>query len=188
MGSKLHSTILIVFATLSLALSASIVGSPFIFGGERAKENQFPYLVSLRVLRDGEFKHECGAAIISDRYILTAAHCYSPEINSEGYRISIAAHTLDESGIQYEVKRFILHPEYDSVAKANDIALIQTKDFIQFNKTISVIRVNPEFIDGHDKAIIAGWGDSDVSMLFLVFFNIHSEDLTIRIFRMVIKD
>lgn len=164
MGPASYSPIAILLVSLSGALSASM--GTFIYGGERATENQFPYLVSIRVLRDGEFKHECGAAVVSDRYVITAAHCFSPEVNLEGYRLSIGAHTLDDEGVQYTVKRFVLHPNYDQPAQENDIALIQTRDFIQFSKNTSVIGVRRDFIDKHEKAVIAGWGDSEVRLTF----------------------
>ena len=42
-----------------------------ILGGEEASKNGFPYACSIRV--DGA--HTCGGSIISNRNILTAAHC-----------------------------------------------------------------------------------------------------------------
>lgn len=42
-----------------------------VIGGSDAQEGQFPYQISLRV--GGE--HVCGGTIISNKFILTAAHC-----------------------------------------------------------------------------------------------------------------
>lgn len=42
-----------------------------VVGGNDAVRSQFPYQISLR--RD--HSHVCGGSIISNRYILTAAHC-----------------------------------------------------------------------------------------------------------------
>lgn len=44
---------------------------PRIVGGQNAKNNQFPYQISLRL---NNF-HTCGGSIISKNYIITAAHC-----------------------------------------------------------------------------------------------------------------
>lgn len=42
-----------------------------IVGGKDADIEDFPYQVSLRFLDD----HFCGASILSEKYVLTAAHC-----------------------------------------------------------------------------------------------------------------
>lgn len=58
------------------------VGFPFkiddrIFGGQEAAVGQFPYQVSLRFLMEpaSGFVHVCGGSIITNRFVLTAAHC-----------------------------------------------------------------------------------------------------------------
>lgn len=45
-----------------------------IVGGSNAKEGQFPYIVSLRYIPKNE-KHYCGGSIISNSYVVSAAHC-----------------------------------------------------------------------------------------------------------------
>ena len=42
-----------------------------IIGGEEAENHEFPWAVAL--LEGGW--HVCGGSVISDRYVLTAAHC-----------------------------------------------------------------------------------------------------------------
>lgn len=44
---------------------------PRIVGGQNAKNNQFPYQISLRLNN----YHICGGSIISKNYVITAAHC-----------------------------------------------------------------------------------------------------------------
>lgn len=43
-----------------------------------AREGQFPWLVSFQVKKnDGSLAHFCMGSFISDRWILTAAHCFA---------------------------------------------------------------------------------------------------------------
>lgn len=44
-----------------------------IFGGEMVNQNEFPFIASLRYIRSA--KHFCGGSIITENWILTAAHC-----------------------------------------------------------------------------------------------------------------
>lgn len=46
---------------------------PRIVGGQDAKDNQFPYQISIRLNN----RHICGGTIISKAYVVTAAHCVS---------------------------------------------------------------------------------------------------------------
>lgn len=44
-----------------------------VVGGADAPEGAFPFIVSFRWADDG--RHRCGGVIISEYYVLTAAHC-----------------------------------------------------------------------------------------------------------------
>lgn len=69
-------SVAVVFACFSLALSAPQPqdvqkSDSRIVGGHSTTIEEFPYIVSLR--KAGS--HTCGAVIISEDYLVTAAHC-----------------------------------------------------------------------------------------------------------------
>lgn len=66
-------------------------------GGQDAEEGQAPFQCSMQVNK----QHYCGCAIISSKFLLTAAHCYKTY-----YKFQI----IPQKNLQYEnwLRRFIL--------------------------------------------------------------------------------
>jgi secreted trypsin-like serine protease len=59
------------FFLISLATAFRIEGEKRIVGGQEAASEQFPSIASLRNRAND---HICGASIISNRWLVTAAH------------------------------------------------------------------------------------------------------------------
>lgn len=93
-----------------------------IIGGYEAKIGQWPWLVSLR--DDGE--HQCGGSIINRQWVLTAAHCFKRTSNPSSWTVVTGEHDRSVSeGHEVEVGvNRIFMPEYDSLTRVNDIALL----------------------------------------------------------------
>lgn len=66
---KMEGQMLVVF--LISAINAEHQSAERVIGGSDAQEGQFPYQISLRV----GGSHVCGGTIISNKFVLTAAHC-----------------------------------------------------------------------------------------------------------------
>lgn len=62
-----------MFTTFSFQECGIINTKNRIVGGEETQVNQYPWMALL--LYSGRFY--CGASLINDRYVLTAAHCVS---------------------------------------------------------------------------------------------------------------
>ncbi|KAG4070167.1 hypothetical protein HA402_003857 [Bradysia odoriphaga] len=75
---------IIVVATGSTDLAAA-PNIQRIIGGNEAARYQFPYMVSLYIHPSNGF---CGGSLITDRTILTAAHCIKQDVASEIGRAS----------------------------------------------------------------------------------------------------
>ena len=108
-----------------------------IVGGRRALPNEYPYQVALETERrslwsgSSSFRQFCGASILNDRWIVTAAHCLQRQ-NVDRLRGVIATNSLrdmNRSSVTFE--KMIIHPGYNSFSVRNDIGLLKTRQSIQ---------------------------------------------------------
>lgn len=100
-----------------------------VMGGCAVSISDFPWMVSLnRASAGNRFDgHFCGATVIADRWVLTAAHCVdsmSPN-NPAGLEVYANSASLQGGGIAYDVDRIYVHAGYQGVG-LNDIALLET--------------------------------------------------------------
>lgn len=160
----------IVFLLL-LTVSGSMTDFvPLIHGGYKAVKHQFPFLVSLRKLDStGIYKHDCGATILSNRFLVTAAHCWDNKLTLDDYIISCGPHKKEDEGEVYSIEEFIKHPGYDANRKFNDIALIKLKTPIGFSEYVKPVEMGREYIKENIDVIAIGWGESEVSFKTLSY-------------------
>ncbi|XP_068206511.1 mite allergen Der p 3-like [Palaemon carinicauda] len=85
----------------------------------------------------------CGATLIHERYLLTAAHCVlDPDRPVRTVRLGELDFSTENEAfskpVDYRVKLITVHPEYmpNSLVRYNDIALIETVDKVQFNDVV----------------------------------------------------
>ena len=128
-----------------------------IVGGEEAAENQWPWQVALFV-DDAWF---CGGSLISENYVLTAAHCVD---GASYFDIMAGAHNVRESSEPHrqEITSYngFTHPNWDYNTLANDIALIELPSPIAFNDWIkpSCLPTSGDTADEGELVTVTGWG------------------------------
>lgn len=86
---------------------------PTIIGGSDAERNQFPYIVSLHFLK----RHVCGGSIVSQNWVVTAAHCCDKRLFMFCKRFTVIAGMLNQKENHPDIQRVgvqkdILHPNY----------------------------------------------------------------------------
>lgn len=137
-----------------------------IAGGGDAKPGQFPYMVNLVWTKNSG--HFCGGCILSDRFILTAAHCLKEETVDSMY--AAIGSIKRNAGTKYKIKEFIVHSKYNPSTKANDIALLRTVNKIKFTPNlVAIVRLPSNNTRPQETLTISGWGDMDEVSVFTGF-------------------
>merc|ERR1712038_450569 len=140
-------------------------GSGRIVGGTKTKFGDWPWQVLVKESTWlGLFtKDKCGGVLISDRHVLTAAHCQPGFLAS----LMVELGEYDRTGnsesmatMQRKVKRVVVHKDYKAPTFENDIAILELEKEIQRQPHIVPICM-PESLDmvfEGKKGIVTGWG------------------------------
>lgn len=175
--------LLIVGCILSVAVHCVSAGLPYSYrinGGQEIEIEQAPFMASLREGDNGNFKHLCGAVIISSKYLLTAAQCFYSE-QVDWFGITVGTNIKNDASVDiHSIKRIVVHEEYDAFVAPfkHDIALIELDEPLKLSNRINVIPLNSTFFEGQVDAVTYGFGGTYASS-----FNIFNYLIIIHFFR-----
>ena len=115
-----HQTVYSCNASASCGCSSNPAVLTRIVGGEAANSSTWGWAVSISIARI----YLCGGSIISDSWVITAAHCVEGRTSSQ---VTVyAGSTRQWVGTQTRaVANIFRHSNYNSVTYVNDIALLQ---------------------------------------------------------------
>ncbi|XP_031633859.1 trypsin-4-like [Contarinia nasturtii] len=130
-----------------------------IVGGFLIDIKQVPWQAAFET-RDSH--HICGACIISDRWLLTAAHCLAESmVPLESLIIRTDSSVSGEGGTIHNIKRIIPHENYNPQTIEYDFALIELTDSIEFNNKLAKPIALPnayEILRDDTMCLVSGWG------------------------------
>jgi len=133
-----------------------------IVGGSTASEDDYPWMVSLQQT----WGHFCGGSLISNQWVLTAAHCV---VGGEDFFVEVGRYHLgNESEAVFhrvQVDEVHAHVCYDGSSDMSyDVALVKMSEPVN-NPIIDLFSgVEADiFNPGVSFASIAGWGNMEVA-------------------------
>uniref|UniRef100_A0A8C9KR62 Peptidase S1 domain-containing protein n=1 Tax=Serinus canaria TaxID=9135 RepID=A0A8C9KR62_SERCA len=123
-----------------------------IVGGSNAARGEWPWQVSLWLQRK---EHKCGAVLIADRWLLSAAHCFDMKHSPPIREIGI-------DGKMEKIFRIYKHPFYNVYSLDYDVALLELSTPVTFSSTIRPICLPDHSHIFHEGArcFITGWGST----------------------------
>ena len=129
-----------------------------IVGGVETEVNEYPWQVGL-VSGSGTVPW-CGGSLLSDRHVLTAAHCTAGSSISS-IRVLVGEHnTLDSDYTIVNINKITDHPDYNSASLANDYSILTLASPVTFSSTMRPVCLPENTSNQYEgvTATVTGWG------------------------------
>lgn len=128
-----------------------------IVGGLPIEINEAPYQVSLQ---DRGY-HICGGSIISEDFVLTAAHCTSGN-KAKNFKVRAGTALYARGGVTIQVQEIIQHEDFDMWEINFDFSLLRLEKKFTFSDEIAMIALPEQdetVVDG-TLCFVTGWGNT----------------------------
>jgi len=134
-----------------------LASGPRIVGGAATFPGQLPWTVSIQM----GSQHFCGGTLITQRHVLSAAHCFHGRQRT-AFSVMVGEHDLkvtEASQQRHAIQHLTVHDDYKSPSYRNDIALLRLAEDVTFG-----LFAQPACLPASDAAapegdaVVAGWG------------------------------
>ncbi|XP_055108667.1 transmembrane protease serine 6 isoform X2 [Symphalangus syndactylus] len=132
-----------------------------IVGGAVSSEGEWPWQASLQV----RGRHICGGALIADRWVITAAHCFQEDSMASPVLWTVFLGKVWQNSrwpgeVSFKVSRLLLHPYHEEDSHDYDVALLQLDHPVVRSAAVRPVCLpaRSHFFEPGLHCWITGWG------------------------------
>jgi secreted trypsin-like serine protease len=133
-----------------------------IMKGRSAAFGDRPWQVGLlnASIPDPLYGHFCSGTLITDHWVVTAAHCVAGRQGTE-LIVLVGTNSLNLGGRKKQVISVVVHGAYDPHTRENDLALLfLDSPTAIFPPQFPSIEVEQRLVDDQEKVKVGGWGNT----------------------------
>ncbi|KAG5873749.1 hypothetical protein JTB14_008321 [Gonioctena quinquepunctata] len=155
----------------------SVSTNALVLNGDEVPRGAFPWLVALFGVRAAGLTYLCSASLISDRHIITAAHCVKKgntvvkpsDLLLILGKLNIQKWVLSDGEKMVEPESIHIHPDYKDFSGDADVAILVLGDKLEFTKYIRPLclwtgKTELEKVVGK-KGTVVGWGKDENGLI-----------------------
>lgn len=128
-----------------------------IVGGHEVIPGSWPWMISLRYGNT----HICGASLLSDRWAVSAGHCFIMDSDPTHWTVNLGLHYLYGGNVEtVQVEKIIIHPQFNIGLVDYDISLIKLSKRIKFSESVQAVCLPKDEKEPKPgkRCVILGWG------------------------------
>ncbi|XP_038670274.1 anionic trypsin-1-like [Scyliorhinus canicula] len=148
--------------SLLLVAAAAATSDEKIVGGYECSPHGVPWQVSLDM-----GYHGCGGSLISDRWVISAAHCW---YNPYYLKVLLGAHSLTAHAATEQlirVESIYWNQKYDYQTLDNDIMLVKLERPVMMTDSIRPVQLPTECPLPYTQCVVSGWGNIYSDSVFM---------------------
>ncbi|XP_067012882.2 venom protease [Anabrus simplex] len=139
--------------------AAIAAGTPLLIGGEKAKPREFPHMALIGYGDREHISWGCGGSLISESYVLTAAHCTKLAVRWVLLGDLVLNKSDDDARPQLiGVSSVKLGPGFSPGHRYNDIALLRLEREAELNEYVRPACLHVSRNIPVDAGLASGWG------------------------------
>ncbi|XP_032024972.1 kallikrein-7 [Hylobates moloch] len=150
MARSLLLPLQILLLSLALETAGEEAQGDKIIDGAPCTRGSHPWQVALL---SGNQLH-CGGVLVSERWVLTAAHCKMNE-----YTVHLGSDTLgDRKAQRIKASKSFRHPGYSTQTHVNDLMLVKLNSRARLSSTVKKVRLPSRCEPPGTTCTVSGWG------------------------------
>ncbi|XP_022185397.2 serine protease snake [Nilaparvata lugens] len=146
----------------SLENTCGITEKALIIGGKPSSPREFPHQANLGYTFSNTIKWLCTGSLISENFVLSAAHCSKTRYGAPAYAVlgdlDVESDSDDARPQRMRIVDHIEHPRYRAEDPYNDITLYRLEKHVLFDEYTRPACLNSVRYITEKQAVATGWG------------------------------